>query len=70
MALVNLNLEYYPESAMSHYLLGEIHMRGGDKEAAIASFERSLAINPRNRRAQQALQKLKAPAETAVPEER
>lgn len=52
-------VEMYPESANSYDSLGEAYMEAGDKEKAIANYERSLELNPDNRNAEKVLKKLK-----------
>lgn len=48
IAVLQLNVESYPSSANVHDSLGEAYMKAGRKEEAIASYERSLALNPGN----------------------
>ena len=57
--LFELNVEEYPESANSYDSLGEVYMIDGQTERAIASYERSLELNPGNRNAAEMLAKLK-----------
>lgn len=59
VALLDLNLEYYPESAFTHFTLGEAHRLRGDTAAAIAGYERSLELMPENRVARERLQQLR-----------
>jgi tetratricopeptide (TPR) repeat protein len=59
LAVLALNLEFYPESAWTHHLLGEAHLAAGDREAARASFEKSLARDPRNPMTQKRLKEMK-----------
>jgi tetratricopeptide (TPR) repeat protein len=61
IVLVKLNLEYAPDVARTHVMLGQLHVEKGDKAAAVASFERALALEPDNRWAKQALERVKAP---------
>jgi len=46
IALLNLNLEYYPESAGTYARLGETQHAMGDTKAAMASFDKALALAP------------------------
>jgi tetratricopeptide (TPR) repeat protein len=46
LAILTLNLEMYPESWQTHLYFGQVHLQSGDKEAAIASYEKAYAINP------------------------
>ena len=53
-----LNVEAYPQSANVYDSLGEAYMTRGDKEKAIESYNRALAIDPALESAKRALQKL------------
>ena len=55
-----LNVEAYPQSDNTYDSLGEAYMNDGDKAQAIANYQRSLQINPRNTNAVKMLQKLNA----------
>jgi len=46
--VMQLNVEENPDAAYSHLLLGQFLAEHGDKEAAIASIERSLELEPEN----------------------
>lgn len=59
VAMANLLVEFNPDDAFAHLLLGQLHMRKGDKKAAIKSIERSLEINPDNKWAERALKQAK-----------
>ncbi|MDH3404528.1 MAG: c-type cytochrome [Acidobacteriota bacterium] len=54
------NLEYYPESADVHALIGMIRLQSGDHAAARAALERALELDPENRTAGRAVQMLPA----------
>jgi tetratricopeptide (TPR) repeat protein len=56
--ILELNLEFNPESVRSFDLLGAIAEREGDNAAAIEYYRKALAIDPEDRRAQQRLQAL------------
>ncbi len=43
---LNLNLEFYPKSAQSYFLLGEAHAKKGEKDQAIKALEKSLELKP------------------------
>ena len=45
-AILDLNLEMFPESWQTHLYYGRFHAQGGAKEAAIASFEKAYELNP------------------------
>jgi hypothetical protein len=59
------NLEYYPESADIHAMIGMVQLQSGDAVAARAALDRALALDPENRMAGRAMQMLQAspPAE-------
>jgi uncharacterized membrane protein len=59
--IFQLNVEAYPQSSNVYDSLGEAYMDDGNKPRAIANYEKSLHLNPKNRGAVQMLQKLKAP---------
>jgi hypothetical protein len=59
MAVVDMNLEYHPESVQSWLLKGQINAFEGNTEAAIQAFERSLELAPDNPPAVQALERLR-----------
>lgn len=53
-----LNVEAYPRSANVYDSLGEAYMLRGDREKAIESYRRALAIDPTMESAKQALRRL------------
>lgn len=55
-----LNVETYPTSANTYDSLAEGYMDNGEKAPAIANYQKSLQLNPKNRNAEVMLQKLKA----------
>jgi tetratricopeptide (TPR) repeat protein len=59
--IFQLNVEAYPNSANTYDSLGEAYMDAGEKSLAIANYQKSLQLNPKNRGAAQMLQKLNAP---------
>ena len=59
--IFQLNIEAYPQSANVYDSLGEAYMDAGNKPLAIANYQKSLELNPKNRGAIQMLQKLNAP---------
>jgi tetratricopeptide (TPR) repeat protein len=63
LALLELNLEYFPESGRTVFQMGETYLAAGDKEKAKASFERALKLNPENERAKKRLEELAAPGQ-------
>jgi hypothetical protein len=58
--IFQLNVEAYPQSGNTWDSLAEAYMDDGDKAQAIANYQRSLRINPRNANAVKMLQKLNA----------
>jgi cytochrome c-type biogenesis protein CcmH/NrfG len=59
IVILELNAEQYPQDATAAFALGQLYARAGNREKAIASYERALRIEPDNRQAQQALQRLR-----------
>jgi len=59
--ILQLNVEAYPQSSNVYDSLGEAYMNDGNKPLAIANYEKSLQLNPKNRNAVVYLQKLNAP---------
>jgi len=59
--LFQLNVEAYPQSSNVYDSLAEAYMDDGDKPEAIANYQKSLQLNPKNRGAVNMLQKLHAP---------
>ena len=57
-ALVDLNLEHYPESVNTWLLLAQLNMQGGDRDAALTAVQRALELDPENRQAQRLLSNL------------
>jgi len=53
--LLSINLEQFPRSASTHFAIGEIHLAIADTSAAIASYQHSLELDPRNRAARRRL---------------
>jgi CubicO group peptidase (beta-lactamase class C family) len=59
IAVFKLNVELYPGSWNVYDSLAEAYMNNGDKELAIANYEKSLALNPENANGAAMLKKLK-----------
>jgi Predicted membrane protein (DUF2306)/Tetratricopeptide repeat len=59
--IFQLNVEAYPQSSNVYDSLGEAYMNDGDKPLAIANYQKSLELNPKNGNAVKILQKLNAP---------
>ena len=48
VVILNLNLETNPDSWATHQLLGDSHAALGQKDSAIASYRKSLELQPQN----------------------
>ena len=59
--IFQLNVETYPQSSNVYDSLGEAYMDDGDKPRAIANYQKSLELNPKNGNAVLMLQKLHEP---------
>jgi tetratricopeptide (TPR) repeat protein len=59
--IFQLNVEVYPQASNTYDSLGEAYMNDGKKPEAIANYQKSLQLNPKNRNAVKMLQKLNAP---------
>jgi hypothetical protein len=59
--ILKLNAEAYPDSFNAYDSLAEAYMDDGDKELAIANYQKSLQLNPDNANAVAMLKKLNAP---------
>jgi cytochrome c-type biogenesis protein CcmH/NrfG len=53
-----MNVAAFPKSANTYDSLAEGYMDDGDKALAIANYQKSLELNPKNRNAVLMLQKL------------
>jgi uncharacterized membrane protein len=61
IGIFQLNVEAYPQSGNVYDSLAEAYMDDGNKPEAIADYQKSLQLNPKNGNAVLMLQKLKAP---------
>ena len=59
--ILQLNVEAYPQSGNVYDSLGEAYMDEGNKPQAIANYQKSLQLNPKNGGAVKMLQKLNTP---------
>lgn len=59
VVIFELNVTAYPEAFNTHDSLGEAYMTRGDPERAIASYQRSLQLNPDNTNASAMLARLR-----------
>ncbi|MEO8649986.1 MAG: FKBP-type peptidyl-prolyl cis-trans isomerase [Acidobacteriota bacterium] len=60
IAVFKLIVEEYPNSANAYDSLGEAYLAAGQKQLAIESYEKALAIDPKFNSATKALEKLRA----------
>ena len=58
LAILKLNLDYFPQSAFTFYSLGEIYAIDKKDDLAIEQFKKSLALNPNNPRAKRRIEQL------------
>lgn len=63
IAILRLATDAFPQSANAFDSLGEAQAAAGDRAAAIGSYERALALDPRSASASDALRKLRAAAQ-------
>lgn len=55
IAILEMNAEFNPRSGSIPFELGELYRRQGDKDKAIAAFQRVLQLQPNNQQARQRL---------------
>ena len=60
IALLNLNLEFYPESAATYARMAEIQHASGDTAAALASFEKAAQLAPDDPRLKARIEAIKS----------
>jgi tetratricopeptide (TPR) repeat protein len=60
LEILKLSTQLYPGSTRTHRLLGNAYAATGDTTRAIRSYEKSLALNPKNDLSKAALAKLRA----------
>jgi Tfp pilus assembly protein PilF len=58
MALLKLNVEFYPKPSNTYDSLAEGYMLTGEKDLAIANYKKSLELNPQNSNGREMLKKL------------
>jgi CubicO group peptidase (beta-lactamase class C family) len=58
IVILKLNVEFYPQSSNVYDSLGEAYLQQGNKELAIASYRKSLELDPKNGNAVTMLKKL------------
>src|SRR5579864_865456 len=59
--IMRLNIEAYPQSANAYDSLAEAYMDASDQQQAIANYQKSLQLNPKNANAATWLKKLERP---------
>jgi Flp pilus assembly protein TadD len=62
LAVLSLNREFYPKSSFNEWATGQIYAEMGDTANAVASLEKAVEFNPKNRRAKRDLDMLKGNA--------
>lgn len=60
IAVFSINVDAFPQSGNVYDSLGEACMEAGDTKKAIANYERSLELDPKNANAKEMLKKLRA----------
>jgi tetratricopeptide (TPR) repeat protein len=61
LRILQLNVEAYPPSSNVYDSIGEAYADDGNKPLAIANYQKSLQLNPKNKNGALMLQKLNAP---------
>ena len=59
LSLFKLSAEENPHSSLTHFAVGEAHLRSGNKTEAVKNFERALELNPKNYDAAEGLRRAK-----------
>jgi uncharacterized membrane protein len=59
--ILQLNVEAYPQSSNTYDSLAEAYMDDGNRQQAIANYQKSLQLDPKNGDAAQMIQKLNGP---------
>jgi tetratricopeptide (TPR) repeat protein len=61
ITVFQLNVQEFPASSNVYDSLGEAYMKVGQKDLAIANYEKSLQLEPKNQNAVERLKKLRQP---------
>ena len=61
LELLKLNEEFNADKIDTHLAVGQLYAMKGNTDAAVASIERALKIDPENERAKQMLERIRAP---------
>jgi lipopolysaccharide biosynthesis regulator YciM len=56
-----MNAEFNPRSVSIQFELGDLYRQRGERDKAIAAFQRALQLNPENQQARQRLTDLGVP---------
>jgi hypothetical protein len=59
LAYLQANLEYYPKSSRTYFMMSQVHNAKGDKAAAIKDMEKAIELDPTNAQAKTQLENLK-----------
>jgi len=59
IALFNLNVELYPNSANVYDSLGEVYLKSGKNDLALINYKKAVELNPNNKAAVEIIVKLK-----------
>jgi hypothetical protein len=65
LALLAVNLEFFPEAPWPHYLAGEAHRALGQADKARAAYEKAAALDPQNPMPRQRLKQMAEPPSPA-----
>lgn len=61
LELLKLNEEFNADKVDTYLAIGQLHAMKGNTDAAVASIERALKLEPENQRAKQMLERIRAP---------
>lgn len=59
LRICQLNLEYFPKSALTYSQISRVYRSKGDNKLALESLEKALEIEPENRGIQRQISRLK-----------
>jgi cytochrome c-type biogenesis protein CcmH/NrfG len=59
-ALLNLNLEFYPQSAPTYAQLGESYLAAGDTTTAMTNFDKAVQLAPDDPRLKARIEQIKS----------
>ena len=60
LAFLQVNVEFYPNSAPTYAALGQAYARKNDKDSAIKNLEKAVQLDPNNQLAKRQLEQLKS----------